>query len=110
MKRTLVAALAGLFVVVSGAGPAAAAVGDWYKGDGHMSIAYGLAYIENDEGNETGHRMMFVKDALDWLSLEGLHGPCRRPRSLRCPVARSTALRACVCARTGWLAGRNKRG
>jgi hypothetical protein len=69
--KLILAALICLFVAVSGAGPAAAAVGDWYKGDGHVSFGYGIADSDIDGDGQTGQRLLFVKEAFDWLALEG---------------------------------------
>ncbi|NQY92362.1 MAG: hypothetical protein HRT46_12010 [Deltaproteobacteria bacterium] len=69
--KVILAALICLFVAVSGAGPAAAAVGDWYKGDGHVSFGYGLGHSDRDGDSQTGQRLLFVKEAFDWLALEG---------------------------------------
>ncbi|MBC8293378.1 MAG: hypothetical protein H8E45_09470 [Proteobacteria bacterium] len=70
--KMILAALICFFVaVLSGAGPAAAAVGDWYKGDGHVSFGYGLADSNRDGDSETGQRLLFVKESFDWLAIEG---------------------------------------
>jgi hypothetical protein len=69
--KVILAALICLFGAVSGPGPAAAAVGDWYKGDGHVSFGYGLGSSERGDDSETGQRLLFVKEAYDWLALEG---------------------------------------
>ncbi|HIF63551.1 MAG TPA: hypothetical protein EYG16_06085 [Deltaproteobacteria bacterium] len=70
-RKVILATLICFFVVVSGAIPAAAAVGDWYKGDGHVSFGYGLGDSKVDGDSETGQRLLFVKEAYDWLALEG---------------------------------------